>query len=115
MTYSVSMEHHEKQYKKYSIRPTMATNNDVASNGGGEILSCHEDPNANLLCTNTNRSKRLSTDAIDEKAEAERKFPASLKSPPQGRETKFSKQEILFLVKAYMRASSDLICWDIAK
>ncbi len=82
---------------------------DIASNGGGENLSCHEDPNANPPSINSNSSKRLSTDAIDEKAEGEQKVPASLKSPPQGRGTGFSKEEILFLAKVYVRTSSDPI------
>ncbi len=46
---------------------------------------------------------------IDEKAEGERKLPASLKSPPQGRGIGYSNQEILFPAKAYMRARSDPI------
>ncbi len=39
---------------------------------------------------------------------AKTKVPLSLKSPPQGRGTEFSKQKF-FLAKAYMRASSDPI------
>ncbi len=62
---------------------TSVADNDIASNGGRENLSCHEDPNANRSGTNTKSTKRLSTNAIDEIAEADGKVPASLKSLPR--------------------------------
>lgn len=46
---------------------------DIESHQGGENLSLyHDDPNGNPTVTKTNSAKRLSMDAIDEKAEAKK-------------------------------------------
>ncbi len=49
----------------------------------------------------------LSVAANEAKTDTATKVPSSLKSPSRGRGTGFGKQEILFLAKAYIRASSD--------
>ncbi len=98
--------------------PTKATSvldDDIVSNVGEENLSSPKDLKVNSPVAKTDNSTGLSTDAFDEKAgaimapSAATKVPSLLKSPPRGRGTGFSKQEILFLAKAYMRASSDPI------
>ncbi len=102
----------------FSMGPTMAMSvavNDIASNVGEENLSSPKDLKVNPPVAKTNNSTGLSANAFDKEAgatkapSAETKVPSSLKSPPRGRGTGFSKQEILFLAKAYMRASSDPI------
>ncbi len=94
---------------------TSVADDDIVSNVGEEHLSSPKDLKVNPPVAKIDNSTGLSADGFDEKAgatkvpSAEIKVPSLLKSPPRGRGTGFSKQEILFLAKAYMRASSDPI------